>query len=116
MGNFLAIVPRAATADIAALLRKGIDTARRLKGQTAASTFQSPSGCAAAFARRNGTASAVATDQASGSWLLAAGTWFHRDGYGSGAEARLLARYLASLASHTRRLSSQELAMNLASE
>ena len=96
MGNFLAIVPRVPTADTDSLLRKGIDTARRLKGETAAGTIRSLCGCAAAFARRNGTASAIATDPASGSWLLAAGTWFHRDGYASGAEARLLARYLAT--------------------
>ena len=96
MGNFLALVPRVPAADTASLLRKGIDAARRLKGDVVASTLQGPNGCAAAFARRNGTASAIATDPASGSWLLAAGTWFHKDGYGSGAEARLLARYLAT--------------------
>lgn len=96
MGNFLAVFPRLPTVDTSPVLRRGIDIARQLKGQSAASTFLGPSGYAAVFARRNGTASPIATDEASGSWLLAAGTWFHRDGYGSGAEARLLERYLAT--------------------
>ena len=96
MGNFLAVFPRLPAADPSPVLRRGIDIARQLKGQTTAGTFVSPSGCAAAFARRNGTASPIATDKASGSWLLAAGSWFHRDGYSSGAEARLLARFLAT--------------------
>ncbi len=95
MGNFLAILPRMPGLDVAPLLDRGIEIARRLKGQTPASRLQTRSGGAALFARCNGSTSSIVTDPGSGSWLLAAGTWFHRDGYGSGAEGRLLSCYLA---------------------
>ena len=49
---------------------------------------------AAAFPRQNGSGTPIVTDQPTGSWLLALGTWFHAMGYGSGAEIRLLQRYL----------------------
>jgi asparagine synthase (glutamine-hydrolysing) len=47
---------------------------------------------AATFARHNESGGKIATDAATGRWLLSAGTWFHSDGYASGDEPKLLAR------------------------
>lgn len=48
----------------------------------------------ARFPRRNGSGSAIATHEATQSWLLAVGTWFHAGGAASGEESRLLVRAL----------------------
>ncbi|HWR17329.1 MAG TPA: hypothetical protein VN577_21040 [Terriglobales bacterium] len=45
----------------------------------------------AAFPRQNKTGPFLASDN--GHLLVAGGTWFHRDGYSSGSEAKLLSRY-----------------------
>lgn len=51
--------------------------------------------CAASFPRQNGSGTPVVSDPETGSWLVAIGTWFHTAGYQTGAESRLLSRYLA---------------------
>ena len=50
---------------------------------------------ALAIARVNGTGAPVVCDLKTGSWVLAAGTWLHRDGFAAGDEQRLLERFLA---------------------
>src|SRR5688572_16306173 len=96
MGNFLAILPRQPGINTTTRSRRGIDLARRLKGQPPTNTLDSALASVTVFSRRNGTGGRIVIDAASNSWLLAVGTWFHRDGYGSGAEPRLLSRYLES--------------------
>lgn len=46
----------------------------------------------ASFPRQNNSGAPILRDDATGNWLLAVGSWFHADGYGTGAEVRLLAR------------------------
>ena len=96
MGNFIAIVPRAPLSRRSGSLQRGIELAQRLKRQTLADMVERAWGSAAAFRRANGSAATIATDDKSQSWLLAPGTWFHRDGFASGAESQLLASYLKS--------------------
>ncbi|MBI4523205.1 MAG: hypothetical protein HY695_05260 [Deltaproteobacteria bacterium] len=76
------------------LFSSGLRIARWFKFPTQTVLTESPWARAAFFPRRKGSGQAGATDSRTGSWLLAAGSWFHADGYGSGAEARLLQRYL----------------------
>ncbi len=49
---------------------------------------------AASFARENRSGTPIVSDPKTGSWLLVTGTWFHVEGFGTGAESRLLDRYL----------------------
>ncbi len=49
---------------------------------------------AASFPRQNGSGTPIVTDQTTGSWLVAIGTWFHTEGYGAGEESQALNRYL----------------------
>lgn len=95
MANFLVILPQVdRAAEGASRMRSGIKLARALKGQSPNSTVMTPWAYAAFFPRKNSSGTPIATDPATGSWLISIGTWFHDGGYGSGAETRLLARYL----------------------
>jgi hypothetical protein len=95
MANFLVVLPRLQPGPTdPGLLQKGIDRAGMLKRQTPTSRHETTWGAAALFARRNGSGAPIAHDPATGSWLLAAGTWFHEQGFGSGDEGKLLTRYL----------------------
>lgn len=49
---------------------------------------------AASFQRLDGSGSPIANDPESGSWLLAAGTWFYDNKFGNGDESHLLKSYL----------------------
>lgn len=49
---------------------------------------------AIAYRRHDGSGAPLAEDLLTGSWILAAGTWFHRDGFASGDESFLLERLL----------------------
>lgn len=95
MTNFFAVIgSKKNSTAAAAVFRRGLAQAQRIKG--CAPTYVQENGCAqmAAFARQNGAPAPIAQDAATGSWLLAAGSWFHSAGYGSGDEARLLERLL----------------------
>lgn len=95
VGNFLVIIaPEAAQAAAGALFRRGLQVARQLRGQEPSDFIETAWARAAIFARQNGSGAALAQDAATGSWLFAVGTWFHGDGYATGAEERLLARAL----------------------
>lgn len=91
MSNFLIIVATEPS-EAAELFSLGLRQARQLKNQSPDSTIETGWARAATFARQNGSGSAIATDDATGSWLLAAGTWFHSHGLASGDEAQLLTR------------------------
>lgn len=95
MGNFLVIVPaRGEAAEAKRIFLAGLDAAREIRSQNPGQIVESDWAFAASFSRQNGSGGALATDPATGSWLLATGTWFHCDGYASGTESRLLHRYL----------------------
>lgn len=95
MGNFFVVVFAHAFRDEAAqLFGAGLDAAQALKAQVPRSVIETPWAYAASFARQNGSGAPIVTDPDTGSWLLTIGTWFHTEHYASGAEARLLARYL----------------------
>jgi hypothetical protein len=93
VGNFLVVVaPEQTGTEAAELFLRGLQRARQLKGQGFDSMVETGWACAAVFARQNGSGSPAVTDEATGSWLLAVGTWFHSGGLASGGEAGLLAR------------------------
>ena len=95
MGNFLVVVPvMGAATEAMRLFRAGLDAAHEIRSQVPSSTAESEWAWAASFPRQNGSGYPLVTDTSTGSWLLAVGTWFHRDGYASGAESWLLRRYL----------------------
>ena len=95
MGTFLVILPdHNFQEETARLFHSGLMLARRIKNQTPSGMVEAEWGCAASFSRKNGSGMPIVSDQATGSWLLAIGTWFHEDGYGVGSELRLLNRYL----------------------
>ena len=90
MGNFLLI---SGTDEAAATAwRNALAQTQRLKGSTPTGVVESVGVRVASFTRQNGSGVPVLRDEATGNWLLVVGSWFHADGYGTGAEARLLAR------------------------
>ncbi|MGE0128629.1 MAG: hypothetical protein AB7U82_11160 [Blastocatellales bacterium] len=91
MGNFFAVVSHdIAQAKSEELFRLGLDRAQRIKSQAPKNIVDVAYARAASFARGNGSGGDMATDAATGCWLMAAGSWFHADGYASGNESRLL--------------------------
>ena len=95
MSNFLVVLPASHAPDRGeALFRSGLARTQQVKGRPASHIHTQPWCLAAAFPRRYGSGGKLAYDDETGSWLLAAGTWFHVDGYASGAEELLLRRYL----------------------
>ncbi len=95
MGNFLVVIPATgATRGATRLFHNGLIAAREIRGQVPSKAVQNEWGLAAAFPRQNGSGGRIVTDLETGNWLLASGTWFHRDGYSSGAETRLLQRFV----------------------
>jgi len=100
VGSFLVVIPALGKTDEARLLfLDALDAAREIRSQGPAKTVQTEWSCAATFARHNSTGGTLASDAKTGSWLLAAGTWFHQDGFASGSESKLLQRYLETGAS-----------------
>ena len=90
MSNFLFI---SGTGEAAATAwRNALAQTQRLKNSAPLNVLEAASVRVAAFARQNGSGTPLLVDESTGDWLLAAGSWFHADGYGSGAEARLLTR------------------------
>ncbi len=95
MGNFLVIIPgKGGTAEAKRRFRSGLEAAREIRAQIPSNSVESDWALAAAFPRQNGSGGEIVTDPETGSWLLSSGTWFHEEGYSSGAESRLLRRYL----------------------
>jgi hypothetical protein len=95
MGNFLVVVPAPGTArEAKALFYDTLRAAKEIRSQAPAQTLETEWSYCASFARLNGSGGALVTDPKTGSWLVAVGTWFHQDAYASGAESRLLQRYL----------------------
>jgi asparagine synthase (glutamine-hydrolysing) len=93
VGSFFVVIsPHKAQANSKELFRRGLERSERLKSQEPSSIIDVMFARAASFARYNGSGGRVATDAATGCWLLAAGTWFHTDGYVPGDEAKLLSR------------------------
>jgi hypothetical protein len=95
VGNFLLVLPvPGREAEAKHLFHLGLACADRLGLSRAGDSLEIPGALVASFPRKNGSGSPVVRDPESGSWLVGIGTWFHQDGYASGAEGRLLARYL----------------------
>lgn len=94
MGNFLVVVPRrAARAEAVALFRRGLDIGVTLGFPPDSRRHESEWACAASIPRINGTGTSLHVDSEDGSWILAIGCWFHRDGQAVGDEAHLLQRF-----------------------
>lgn len=71
-----------------------LEYSKELLGHEPSSVAHGDGFRAAGFSRRDGTGGRIAVDPATGCWALAAGTWFHVNGFASGSEARLLTRWL----------------------
>lgn len=96
MANFLVFLPSSSLSpDTPSVFQMGLSCARQLKSQLPSSSVERDWASAAVFARINTSGVPIVVDPHTGSWLLAVGTWCHADGYASGAEGRLLQRYLA---------------------
>ena len=95
MGNFYIVVAAEGQGGEAReYFRTGLDAAQELKSQVPDRTLETDWALAASFPRQSGPRAPLVTDPETGSWLIALGTWFHTAGYASGAEDRLLKRYL----------------------
>jgi asparagine synthase (glutamine-hydrolysing) len=89
VGSFLiTIAPQDSFASAADTFQRGLARAAQPVQQTIAATGMH----IAAFARWKGAGAALATEDASGRWLLAVGSWFHKEGASLGEEAALLSR------------------------
>lgn len=94
MANFFVFLPSHSAAPNPPMFQMGLSCARQLKAQLPSNTVERDWASAAVFARINHSGAPIAVDPQTGSWLLAVGTWCHSGGYSSGAEVRLLQRYL----------------------
>jgi hypothetical protein len=95
MGNFLVVIPAEGfESEAERLFRKGLHIAETLKHQLPGQTICRQRAWAASFPRQNRSGAPVVCEPRMGSWLLASGTWFHRDNLHSGQERHLLTRYL----------------------
>jgi hypothetical protein len=95
VGNFLVVIPAKGAADNAKkLFRNGLIAAREIRGQVPSYSVETEWALAASFPRYNGSGGTLISDAGTGSWILSTGTWFHSEGYSSGAESKLLQRYL----------------------
>lgn len=91
MGSFFILMPEPGSSDhVAPLFGSALQLAQTVPGQAPSSVLRTDDAQIATFARCNGSGSKVARDPATGNWLVAIGTWFHRDGYASGQETCLL--------------------------
>jgi asparagine synthase (glutamine-hydrolysing) len=94
MGNFLVILPTEPCAEEGArLFQRGLAFARTFHSSGATTSVENDWVRAISWARQNGSGTPVVSDAVTRNWVLAAGTWFHRDGYASGEEPALLRRY-----------------------
>ena len=94
MGNFFVVLPALDQPDqAAAVFQAGIDRANSLLPLHPNSQLRADWFNAATFQRLNSTGSPIVTDPATGTWLATLGVWFHKDGFATGEEPRLLDRY-----------------------
>jgi asparagine synthase (glutamine-hydrolysing) len=95
MGNFFVVIndPQS-PADGARLFERGITCGKLVKGQASVNTHETSWVRAAHFHRANGNPARIAVEPETGSFLLAAGSWFHSSGIASGDETGLLNRFL----------------------
>ena len=70
--------------------RVALDLARKVSIGPPSGTHAADGAHVASFPRKNGSGSAVVVDPLTGNWMVAIGTWFHRDGFAVGEELRLL--------------------------
>lgn len=95
MADFLCVLSSpAAAAEAQERFLLGLALAHELQSLQPATVKSGPGFHAAGFSRRDGSGGRVAVDPDTGCWAVAAGTWFHADGFASGAEQRLIARWL----------------------
>lgn len=92
MANFLIVLSSRPQAP-QPVFERAMDANARLKKQPVLASINLTPVQAAVFARRNGTGGEIARDSID-RFLLATGTWLHRDGYGTGSAPRLLQRFL----------------------
>jgi hypothetical protein len=97
MGSFFILLSKPECSDQGAkLFHGGLELARTVPGKNPDEVMETQDVRIASFARQDGSGSKLARDPATGNCLVAIGTWFHRDGYASGREARLLEDYRKS--------------------
>lgn len=95
LGNFFVVLPAQDQPDQStALFQKGIDRANSLLHLNPNAQQRADWFAAASFQRLNSTGSPIVADPATGTWLATLGVWFHKDGFATGEEPRLLDRYL----------------------
>lgn len=70
--------------------RAALARARKISMGPPNGTYAADGARVASFPRKNGSGSAVVIDPLTGNWMVAIGTWFHRDGFAVGEELRLL--------------------------
>lgn len=95
MGNIFAVMsPDESQSKSEELFKAGLRCAKRIRSQAPKNRIQVACARAASFARRNGSGGNMVVDAATGCWLMAAGSWFHTNGYGVGEEEWLLRRMI----------------------
>jgi hypothetical protein len=101
VGNIFAVVsPDNAQSKSEDVFRAGLKLAQRIKSQTPKSVIDVAYSRASSFARRNGSGGEIVTDDATGCWLMTAGSWFHSNGHGAGDEEWLLQRMVEKNIAH----------------
>jgi hypothetical protein len=94
MGQFFIVLADPGRREFArGLFRRGLRVASSLPSREPSEVLEAGAALVASFRRLNGSGTPVVSDPDSGRWLIAAGTWFHAQGFGSGSEARLLQRF-----------------------
>ena len=95
MSNFFVVLPALSHWQLGKeIFQNGLDHSLNIRKAQPSKVLESEWVSAASFARDNKTGTPLVVDPQTGSWIVACGTWFHQDGYGSGQEQRLLNRYL----------------------
>jgi len=93
MSNFLVILSsRGNLQQATEVFHQGVQFAERIRQQKPTRQFETDWVFVATFPRMNRSPCPFILDKKSGDWLLVSGTWFHREGWGSRQESRLLAR------------------------
>jgi len=93
MSNFLVIVPsRGNSQEAKERFHHGVQFAKRVRRQKPSKQFEAGWVSVATFPRMNGSLCPLIFDEQRGDWVLVSGTWFHKEGWGSGKEQQLLRR------------------------
>jgi hypothetical protein len=97
MASFLIVMATENESNIGrSLFHYGLGLASYRKYQASEPVIESEWAYTASFVRKSGPQTKIARDLATGSWLLASGTWFHENDLGSGNESALLSRFLTT--------------------